>query len=40
VRALQQGIDPPPPRLWRDKRGGACGDSFKSGGYTALLFRP
>ena len=28
VRALQ-GKDPPPPRLWRDKRGGAGAD--KSG---------
>ncbi len=26
VRALQQGKDPPPPRLWRDKRGGAGAD--------------
>jgi len=27
VRALQQGKDPPPPRLWRDKRGGAGADA-------------
>ena len=26
VRALQQGKDPPLPRLWRDKRGGAGAD--------------
>ena len=26
VRALQTGKDPPPPRLWRDKRGGAGAD--------------
>jgi hypothetical protein len=40
VRALQQGKDPPSPRLRRDKRGGSGGDSFKIRGHTALLFRP
>jgi len=39
VRTLQQGKDPPSPRPWRDKRGGAGADGFRKT-YIFELFYP
>jgi hypothetical protein len=38
VCALQQGKDPPPPRLWRDKRGGAGADRIGKTYIFELLY--